>query len=145
MKFTAILSAIAIFALPTLAATTGTVQVTYDTTYDNPNMSLGGTACSNGANGLQAKYPTLGLIPNFPYVGGIPGLVWNSPLCGSCWQLTYTDASGKKNSINVVGVDASYSFNLSLKAMNALTGGIAVQKGAVSATAVQVAASICGM
>ncbi|KAF9241193.1 Cerato-platanin [Melanogaster broomeanus] len=142
MKFTTILTTLAVFALPTLAQT---VQVTYNTIYDNADTSLGNTACSNGEYGLQEKYPTLGKIPHFPYVGGIPGLVWNSPLCGSCWQLTYTDANGHQNTVAVVGVDGAWSFNLSLEAMNALTGGIAVEKGTVSATAVQVAASVCGM
>ncbi|KAF9221103.1 Cerato-platanin [Gyrodon lividus] len=142
MKFTTILTALAIFALPTLAETVG---VTYDTFYDDPNTSLGNTACSNGVNGLQAKYPTLGSIPNYPNVGGIPGLTWNSTLCGSCWQLTYTEANGQTNTINIVAVDEAYTFNLSLDAMNTLTGGIAVQKGSVNATAVQVAASACGL
>ncbi|KAF9221641.1 Cerato-platanin [Gyrodon lividus] len=142
MKFTTLLTTLAIFALPTLA---GAVEVTYNTIYDNPDTSLGITACSNGVNGLQEKYPTLGSISHFPYVGGIPGLTWNSKQCGSCWQLTYTEASGQKNTINIVAVDGAFSFNLSLEAMNVLTGGIAVQKGTVSATAVQVAASVCGM
>ena len=42
-------------------------------------MSVG--ACSDGANGLAAKWPTIGDVPNYPYVGGnfaIPG--WNSPM-----------------------------------------------------------------
>jgi hypothetical protein len=88
MKFTTLLTTLVIFALPALA---DSAKVTYSTFYDNPNTFLGITACSNGANELQAKYPTLGSIPHFPYVGGIPGLTWNSPKCGSCWQLTYTE------------------------------------------------------
>ncbi|KAF8836846.1 Cerato-platanin [Paxillus ammoniavirescens] len=142
MKFTTTLATLVIFALPSLAAT---VDVTYSTFYDDPSTSLGITACSNGVNGLQTKYPTLGSIPNFPNVGGIPGLTWNSTLCGSCWQLTYTEGSGQTNTVNIVAVDGAYTFNLSLEAMNTLTGGIAVEKGKVSATAVQVAASVCGM
>ncbi|KIK95706.1 hypothetical protein PAXRUDRAFT_140072 [Paxillus rubicundulus Ve08.2h10] len=142
MKFTTVLATFAIFALPSLAET---VDVTYSTFYDDPNTSLGITACSNGVNGLQEKYPTLGSIRNFPNVGGIPGLTWNSTLCGTCWQLTYTEDSGQTNTVNIVAVDGAYTFNLSLEAMNTLTGGVAVEKGKVSATAVQVAASVCGM
>ncbi|KIJ64641.1 hypothetical protein HYDPIDRAFT_112039 [Hydnomerulius pinastri MD-312] len=143
MKFAAAFATLAAIALPAVAST---VQVTYNTIYDNPSTSLGITACSNGVNGLQTRgYPTLGTLPHFPYVGGVPGLTWNSTQCGSCWQLTYQVASGKKNTINIIAVDAAGSFNLSLEAMNALTGGIAYQKGTVTASAVQVAASVCGM
>ncbi|KAI6030945.1 Cerato-platanin [Pisolithus orientalis] len=144
MKFISVIVALAAVALPAFAE--GSVEVTYNTIYDNPNTPLSITACSNGANGLQTKgYDTLGELPSFPYVGGIPGLTWNSPDCGSCWQLSYTDASGTTRTITVTGVDGAWSFNLSLEAMNALTGGIAQEKGTVTATATQVSASLCGM
>ncbi|KAH7885284.1 Cerato-platanin [Phlebopus sp. FC_14] len=143
MKSTAILALFAAFALPAFA---DTVQVTYNTIYDDPSNSLSITACSNGANGLLTKgYTTFDSLPNFPYIGGIPGLTWNSTECGSCWELTYTEASGATNTINVLAVDGAWTFNLSLEAMNALTGGIAVEKGTVTATAAKVDPSVCGM
>ncbi|KAI6110971.1 Cerato-platanin [Pisolithus croceorrhizus] len=144
MKFVSAIIALAAFSLPVFAAES--VEVTYNTIYDDPNTPLSATACSNGVNGLETKgYNTLGEIPNFPYVGGIPGLTWNSTECGSCWELSYTDASGTTTTITVTGVDGAWSFNLSLEAMNALTGGIAEAKGTVTATATQVPPSVCGM
>ncbi|KAI6039311.1 Cerato-platanin [Pisolithus marmoratus] len=144
MKFTSVILALAAFALPAFAD--DTVRVTYNTIYDNPNTPLVITACSNGANGLQTKgYDTLGQLPKFPFVGGIPGLAWNSPDCGSCWQLSYKEANGNTRTILITAVDGAGLFNLSLEAMNALTGGIAEAKGTVTATATKVAPSLCGM
>ncbi|KAI6099556.1 Cerato-platanin [Pisolithus croceorrhizus] len=144
MKFVSAIIALAAFSLPVFAGQS--VEVTYNTIYDDPNTPLSETACSNGVNGLETKgYNTLGEIPKFPYVGGIPGLTWNSTECGSCWELSYTGASGTTTTIAVTGVDGAWSFNLSLEAMNALTGGIAEAKGTVTATATQVSPSVCGM
>ncbi|KIJ64640.1 hypothetical protein HYDPIDRAFT_28574 [Hydnomerulius pinastri MD-312] len=134
MKFATVFASLAVFALPIFAET---VEVTYNTNYDDASFPLSSTACSNGVNGLESKYPTLGSIPNFPNVGGIPGLVWNSTLCGTCWTLTYTEESGSTNEIFIFAVDESYTFDISLSAMNLLTGGIAVEKGTVNATAAQ--------
>ena len=39
--------------------------VTWDPSYNNPDFCLGNTACSNSANGLQAKCLTLETTPNF--------------------------------------------------------------------------------
>ncbi|KAL4063296.1 Cerato-platanin [Scleroderma yunnanense] len=145
MKFTSLFVALAMLSLPALALNVP-VEVTYNTIYDNPNTPLSSTACSNGDNGLQTKgFETLGELPTFPYVGGIPGLTWNSPYCGSCWQLSYTDASGTTRTIVVTAVDEAWSFNLSQEAMDKLTGGIAVQKGTVTAISTQVDTSLCGM
>lgn len=44
--------------------------------------------------------------------------------------------------LNIVAVDAAYSFSLSLEAMDALTGGINAERGAVTAVTVQVEASV---
>ena len=144
MKFITLLVALSTFALHTLALSNGVVRVTYDNTYDNPKASLFNTACSNGENGLLKKYPTLDQIPNFPFVGGMPGLTWNSPDCGSCWELKYTKGTTTRT-IYVTAVDGSWSFNLAQKAMDALTGGLAVDKGAVDAVATRVDAKKCGM
>ena len=82
------------------------------------------------------------LFPTFPNIGGaaaIPG--WNSAQCGSCWQLTF---QGK--SILVTAIDhADDGFNLSQEALDTLTGGRAVEFGAVDVTATQVDKSQCGI
>jgi len=144
MKSTTVFVALATFALHALALD-GPVDVTYSTIYDNPDTPLSMTACSNGDYGLQTKgFETLGDLPTFPFVGGMPGLTWNSPSCGSCWQLSYTSET-TNNTVNVTAVDGAWSFNLSQEAMDALTGGIAVEKGTVTAVATEVDPSVCGM
>ncbi|KAJ2923985.1 hypothetical protein H1R20_g13108, partial [Candolleomyces eurysporus] len=52
-------------------------------------IQIVGVSCSNGENGLIKKYPTLGTLPNFPALGGFPGVGWNSTDCGACFELRY--------------------------------------------------------
>jgi len=140
MKFTAGIVSLLTIALPVLAQTE---SLSYDTTYDNPNLSLDYVACSDGPNGLITKgYTTLGQLPTYPNVGGVYTVTgWDSAYCGSCYNVTY----GSKT-IAVLAVDtASEGFNLSEEAMNALTGNQAAFLGRVSVTAVPVAASVCGI
>lgn len=66
---------------------------------------------------------------------------WNSPNCGSCWQLTYN-----KTTINVLAIDhAGSGFNIAKEAMNKLTNGQADALGVVQVTSSQVDASVCGL
>ncbi|KAH7912527.1 Cerato-platanin-domain-containing protein [Hygrophoropsis aurantiaca] len=145
MKFTAIIS-LAAFAIPALAVTQYTVS--YDPIYDVGSTSLDQVACSNGANGLESDgYTNFKSIPSFPYIGGAPQIAgWNSKYCGSCWKLAYT-VKGKTTSINVTALDTGdqdlEGFNISLEAMNALTGGKAKDLGRVSITATQVDGGAC--
>ena len=62
--------------------------------------------------------------------------------CFTCWQLTYA-ATGK--SINVLVIDHAVAdtFDISLEAMNELTGGQAVTLDVVPVTYTQVATSEC--
>jgi hypothetical protein len=132
----------------TLPALTLATSVTYDTMYDNGSQSLNAVACSNGENGLETQgFTTFKSLPSFPYIGGASAVAgWNSPNCGTCWKLTYTNSEGKKKSINVLAVDhAGTGFNIALKAMNDLTSGQAKQLGRVNVVSEQVAASNCKM
>ncbi|RPD61070.1 Cerato-platanin-domain-containing protein [Lentinus tigrinus ALCF2SS1-7] len=148
--FTLLVSALSLVAavtsLPTEfeeRAAPPTVQVTYDTVYDVKTNSLDIVACSNGANGLEhLGYKTFGQLPNFPFIGGAQAVTgWNSPKCGSCWQLTY-----KGRTVNILAVDYAQSgFNIGLKAMNKLTNGQAEELGNVQVVAKEVAPSVCGM
>lgn len=143
MKFNSLV--IIAVALPALTLAT---SVTYDTVYDNGSQSLNAVACSNGENGLETRgFTTFKSLPSFPYIGGASAVAgWNSPNCGTCWELTYTNSKGKKKSINVLAVDhAGTGFNIALKAMNDLTGGQAKQLGRVNVVSKQVAASNCKM
>jgi len=146
MKFTSLAAAIVALALPAL--TVATTTVSYDEIYDSGSTSLNAVACSNGANGLETKgYTTFDSLPNFPYIGGAQAVAgWNSPNCGTCWKLTYTNSKGKKKSIDVLAVDhTAEGFNIALEAMNDLTGGLAKELGRVDVTSKQVSASNCGM
>jgi len=132
MKFTSIL----------FAAVASAASVSYDTGYDNGARSLTAVSCSDGTNGLMTRYgwTTQGQIPG--YIGGADAVAgWNSPNCGTCWQLTWNGRS-----IYVLAVDhAGSGFNIELDGMNALTNGQAVALGRIDAAATQVAVSNCGL
>ncbi|KAM5537587.1 hypothetical protein V8D89_008665 [Ganoderma adspersum] len=146
--FTIVASALtfasAVVAVPAGLAARGasTVQVTWDSVYDNPSNSLDIVSCSNGNHGLEPKFKTFGGLPDFPYIGGAQAIAgWNSPNCGSCWQLTYN-----KTTINVLAIDhAGSGFNIAKGAMNKLTNGQADALGVVQVTSSQVDASVCGL
>ncbi|KAI1638067.1 immunomodulatory protein [Biscogniauxia mediterranea] len=125
-----------------LVAVTSAASVAYDQNYDNGGQSTNTVACSDGIYGLAGRFPTFGSFPQFPYIGAADVVAgWNSPQCGTCWQLTW---QGK--SINVLAIDhAGSGFNIAVDAMNALTGGRAVELGRIDATATQVASSVCGI
>ena len=138
MKFTStILSLAAFFSVASADI------VRFNTFYDNPSTSMNNVACSNGDNGLVTKgFPTFGSLPSFPGLGGVSAVKgWNSPECGSCWQLTFGG-----NSIYVTAVDTiSDGFDISLAAMNLLTNGQAQQLDSIDAQATSVDESFCGL
>ncbi|KAJ4417923.1 hypothetical protein N0V82_005880 [Gnomoniopsis sp. IMI 355080] len=135
---------LSILALAGSISAQASYSVSYDTTYDNAALSLTTVSCSDGTNGLitKYKYSTLGDVPVFPMVGGAQAIAgWNDANCGTCWAITYNGQT-----IRVLAVDhAADGFNLAQQAMDVLTGGQAVALGRVTATAVQVAASECGL
>jgi len=124
------------------------LTVSYDTTYDNAGQSLATVACSDGPNGLLTRgFTTFGSLPKFPFIGGAPAVTgYNSPSCGTCWQLTYVNPQGVSKSINVLAIDvATPNYNIALGAMNVLTNGQATFLGRVPVTAVNIASSVCGL
>jgi hypothetical protein len=140
MKFTSAVTSLLAIALPVLAQTE---SLSYDTTYDNADLSLDSVACSDGPNGLISKgYTTLGQLPTFPNVGGAYTVTgWDSVYCGTCYEVTYGDTT-----IAILAVDvATQGFNVAEEAMNTLTGNQAVFLGRVNVTSVQVNASVCGL
>ena len=143
MKFTStILSIAALISVASAGPTPGSV-VRYNTIYDNPQGSLNNVACSNGENGLVTKgYSTFDTLPAFPFIGGVSAVKgWNSPKCGSCWELTY---SGNGNKIYVTAVDTiSDGFDISLFAMDALTNGQAKKLDSIHVQSQEVAAIHC--
>ncbi|KAF9076284.1 Cerato-platanin [Rhodocollybia butyracea] len=123
----------------------------FDNTYDNGSQSLNVVACSTGATGLE----TLGFthsdfqsLPTFPNIGAFSAVSgFGSAECGTCWNVAFTNAAGKTTSLNAIAIDHAGAglINLSQEAMDTLTGGNAVQFGAVPVTATQVAKSVCGL
>lgn len=124
------------------------LSVSYDTEYDNADQSLTTVACSNGPNGLITRgFTTFGSLPNFPHIGGAPAVTgFDSPGCGTCWELTYVNAEGVSTSINILAIDvATPNYNIALEAMNELTDNEAIFLGRVPVTAVELPASNCGL
>ncbi|KAH2771398.1 hypothetical protein KXV64_007913 [Aspergillus fumigatus] len=139
MKFTTPISLLSLFVSSALAAPTPEneardaipVSVSYDPHYDNAGTSMNDVSCSNGVNGLVAKWPTFGSVPGFARIGGAPTIPgWNSPNCGKCYKLQY-----EQNTIYVTAIDAAPGgFNIATSAMDQLTNGMAVELGRVQAT-----------
>ncbi|KII89328.1 hypothetical protein PLICRDRAFT_40987 [Plicaturopsis crispa FD-325 SS-3] len=141
MKFTSPAAALSLAFLPAFAFA---AQVSWDSVYDNKSASLDTVICSGS---LEPKYTTYGSLPSFPYIGGASAITeYDSPSCGTCWNLTYSGAGGNTTSIKVLAIDeADDGFNLSLEAMNALTNGKGGDLGIVQANATQVDKSVCGL
>ncbi|KAI5296301.1 hypothetical protein KEM52_004380 [Ascosphaera acerosa] len=130
------------FAAAAIAAPNNLVSVSYDKTFDDKTTKLATLACSDGENGLlQYNYTTLGVVPNFPNVAGIPAIQgWGSENCASCWKVTY-----KSRSVNVLGVDVGQGgVNMALATMNKLTNNMAENLGRIQATLEKVDAGDCG-
>ncbi|KAI6099557.1 Cerato-platanin [Pisolithus croceorrhizus] len=147
MKFTAIFAALVAFAVPqAVPAQAATLYpVTYSVDYRLGNASLDTVACSNGANGLVTKgYTDFESLPTYPNVSGIPNLVWNSTLCGTCWELSYLFPNGTVNTVVVTAIDAAFDFNLSPQAFGYLVGEAGYIAGEVTANVTQLNATSCG-
>ncbi|KAF9265880.1 cerato-platanin-related secreted protein [Marasmius fiardii PR-910] len=139
-----LLSAVVLALIPSLAYAD---TLAYDNHYDARDGSLTTVACSNGPNGLITRgFTTFGSLPNFPNIGAAQAVTgFNSPACGTCWEVTYTNAAGVKKSLNITAIDVAGSgFNVAQAAMDTLTGGHAVEFGRVVVTSRQVDAAGCG-
>ncbi|KAG5640536.1 hypothetical protein DXG03_008173, partial [Asterophora parasitica] len=130
-----------VLSLLTVPAQSATASISYDRVYDNVNRPLATVACSDGTYGLLTRgYTTFSSLPRFPFIGGAEAVTgWNSPNCGTCYQLTYTNVtSGVNRSINVLAIDrAKPGFNVALEALEALLGPRAVDIGRTTVDAEQ--------
>jgi len=148
MKFTStVITLAALFSvsLASPAASTTVEPVRFNSFYDNGQESLNNVACSNGPNGMVTRgFTTFDSLPSFPYIGaGFAVHNWNSPECGSCWQLTY---EGTGNTIYATAIDTVFSgFDLSEEAVNALTNGNAEQFSYINVDSAQVDPIYCGL
>lgn len=128
------------------AAAGQTISVSHDQKYDVGTSSLTTVACSDGDNGLINRgYTNFNSLPSFPRIGGAPTVNgWNSPNCGKCYKIHYSNPH-YQNTIFVTAVDAAPGgFNLGLNAMNLLTNNRAVELGRVDAVYSEADPSNCG-
>ncbi|KAG2344805.1 hypothetical protein BDR05DRAFT_998825 [Suillus weaverae] len=150
MKFTLIVTLLSALTLPVFADSVFVVQ---NASYSNPNTSLSTVTCSR----LALRYANFSSLPSFPNIGGIPGTVSNSTLCGSCWSLTPAPPCSGLTTLyfTVVDDDSNYVvdaakdvnttiYTISQQAYGNLTHA-SCNVGAVYAEAAQVHASMCGM
>ena len=85
MKF---ISIIALLASPLAINAT---RIAWNSVYDDATQSLSTVACSNGPNGLLAKYATFKDLPTFPHIGASDAIAaWDSPNCGAPALLNFT-------------------------------------------------------
>ncbi|KAG0701661.1 hypothetical protein DFH29DRAFT_550630 [Suillus ampliporus] len=161
MKFTSVVTLLSAFTLPAFVESVFVVQ---DAKYSNPNTSLSTGICSV----LTQQYANFSSLPSFPSIGGIPGVHWDSTLCGSCWSLTstppcssttiyftvvdddyedvvdgnYEDAVDASSNVDARAVPIVYA--ISQAAFGNLTHA-SCKADVVYAEATQVDASMCGM
>ncbi|KAF2477488.1 Asp f 13-like protein [Lindgomyces ingoldianus] len=138
MRFSSALTASALG----FASLSQAITVSWDAGYDDKSRSLTAVSCSDGANGLMTRYHwnTQGDIPTYPNIGGYQEIKgWNSPMCGTCYSVTYNSRT-----IYVLAIDHTASgFNIGKQAMNTLTDGNADQFGRVDAAYTLVDISNC--
>ncbi|CAG7953730.1 unnamed protein product [Penicillium olsonii] len=122
------------------------VSVSYDPKFDIGTTSLSTVTCSDGSNGLlTAGYTDFASLP-IARIGGAPTVaIWNSPNCGACYKLHYSNGKVDE-SITVIAIDsAPGGFNIGKGAMDLLTNNQAEQLGRIDATYELVADSECGL
>lgn len=150
MKLTFVVALLSAFAFPVFADSVFVVQ---NAKYNNPNTSLSTVTCSH----LALRYANFSSLPSFPNIGGIPGAVSSSNLCGSCWSLTPTPPCRDPTTLyfTVVDDDSNYVvdaakdvnttiYTVSQQAYGNLTHA-SCNVHAVYAEATQVHTSLCGM
>jgi hypothetical protein len=81
-------------------------------------------------------------IPSFPFIGRAFDVVWNSPDCGACWNLTNM-AMGV--SISITAVDsAGAGFKIAQEAFEKLNDG-QIGEGVLEVVANKVSPSVRGL
>jgi hypothetical protein len=143
MKLTALHSTLFTLSasLALAANSTETTTATFDTAYDDANLSLSTVTCSNGENGLVTKgYNTIGDLPTQDVAGSLTVKGWNDANCGACYSLSY-----KNETVYVVAIDAAIGgFNVAQKVLDKLTHGHAQEFGSVAVGYEEVDGSKCG-
>ncbi|KAJ2917975.1 hypothetical protein MD484_g2465, partial [Candolleomyces efflorescens] len=98
-------------------------NIVYDDSLCTASRSLNTVACSTGANGLITKgYSTLSSLPSFPAVGAFPGVGFNSPNCGGCYEIWYSGTGRSQYFTAVTDSGSSNQAVLCTSEFLALTG-----------------------
>ncbi|KAF8437590.1 Cerato-platanin [Boletus edulis BED1] len=135
-------------ALSLVTPTVPLYTVLYDTFYDGTQISLSSVACSTGQYGLITQgYNIFGDLPSYPFIGGAPLVEgWNSPYCGTCWNITYTNPQGSTFFVIFTAINTGNQggFTISFAGMDTLTNGNALRlDGMISASATQISERTC--
>ena len=134
-----------IIPLTAVFASASLVPVRYDSAFDDPDASLSTVACSDGENGLLTKgFHTFGDLPTFSNIGGAFAIEgYNSPFCGTCWNLTDAETA---TTAFIIAIDyAKDGFVIAESALSALGGPQAVIKGKIYTSAMLVDGTHCGL
>ncbi|KAF8998241.1 hypothetical protein BDQ17DRAFT_1328894 [Cyathus striatus] len=120
MQFTN-LSAIVLIStvISAFAQQTTTQRLVFDTRFDNRNGQVRNSICDR----LATANPTYGSFLTFPNIGSSFSIQsYNSPSCGSCWELTHT-RNGESNTTFYTAIDSiNEGFGMSLMGATNLTG-----------------------
>jgi hypothetical protein len=117
------------------------VRATYDNTFDNPFGSMNNVACSNGKNGLAARFPKFINLPSFPNIGGAFDVSFNSPNCGGCWKIINLANNAE---IYMIAIDSAAGFNIGGVAFKKLNCG-QLGQGTLEVVGEKVAPCFCGL
>ncbi|KAF5687139.1 rot1 [Fusarium circinatum] len=119
------------------------ITVTYSGFYDDDDASVTELACWKGGRVVEGQdWAKLGEV-TYQIAGheGVDGP--DSPLCGTCWSLSYGATSRSVLVLNSAQAESGYETSLTV--MNSLTGGKAEQLGRVNVTALQTELLDCGV
>ncbi|KAI0396817.1 EC5 protein [Xylariaceae sp. FL0594] len=140
-----------LLSMAAAAAASSATIARYDKRYADRNTHLFTVECYDGSNGLATRYgwTTLGNVRSFPDVAAASFVVWDSPQCGTCWRVSYTNAgTGQTRNAYVTMVDFAdgEGFVLSTTTFDRITGGLASKGvGSVKVQVEQVRRETCGL
>ncbi|GKU21908.1 epl1 protein [Fusarium langsethiae] len=119
------------------------ITVTYNGFYDDDTVPVAELACWKDGRIVEGQdWATVGEVTY--QIAGHEGVDRpDSPLCGSCWSLSYGDTS--RSVLVLHSAQAGSGFETSLTVMNSLTRGKAGQLGRVNITAYRTESLDCGI
>lgn len=114
-------------------------HVPYNTMYDHADLPLSSLVCANTP--LSDRFPTIGSLPTTNVGGAFAITGSDTSECGTCWALTANGVTVNMLAIDAVGSD----FVVARSTLDALTGGMGNEQGAVDVQFEKVDPSACGL